>query len=188
MAIPQRIPEGKIRLTYKDYCLLPNDGKRYEVLDGELAMTPAPTPKHQDVSRNLERLLDQHVVAHDLGKVYDAPIDLILSETTVLQPDLLFLSKARLHFVTERAVEGPPDLVVEILSPATARTDRITKAQLYARYEGPHYWLVDPDERSLEAYELAEGSYRLAASFTGDAPFSPSLFPGLTIELRRLWP
>lgn len=187
MAVPQRIPEGKIRLTYEDYVLLPNDRNRYEILDGELSVTAAPSPKHQAVILNLLQFLDPFIRGHNLGRIYIAPIDLILEPTTVVQPDLLFLSHAHLGFVTDRGIEGPPDLIVEILSPATARADRVTKAQIYARSRVPHYWLVDPDEGSLEAYELSGESYQLVSRLTGQTNFAPSLFPGLTIDLSLLW-
>ena len=130
MSIPMRIPEGKIVLTYEDYVLLPNDHNRYEILEGELAVTPAPSTKHQTASGNLFILLAQHIKAHDLGKLFHAPIDLILASTSVLQPDLVFVSKDRQRIITEKAIEGVPDLVIEILSPSTSRTDRVTKAQI----------------------------------------------------------
>lgn len=131
---PQSIPPGKILLTYDDYCLLPNDGNRYEILDGELSVTPAPSTRHQTVLGNLHRLLASHVVASQLGKLFIAPTDLILAPITVVQPDLIFIANDRRHIVTERAIEGSPTLVIEILSPTTHRTDRVTKAQLYTKH------------------------------------------------------
>ena len=130
MSTPMRIPEGKIVLTYEDYALLPNDRNRHEILEGELTVTPAPSTKHQTASGNLFLLLADYIKQRDLGKLFHAPIDLILESTSILQPDLLFISKARQKIITERAVEGAPDLVIEILSPATSRIDRITKAQI----------------------------------------------------------
>jgi Uma2 family endonuclease len=183
----QSIPQGKIVLTYDDYCLLPNDRNRYEILDGELSVTPAPATKHQTALGNLYRFLANYVVANQLGKLFIAPTDLILAPTTVVQPDLIFIGTDRLHVVTERAIEGAPTLVVEILSPTTHQTDRVTKAQVYARYQIPHYWLIDPDQRTLEAYELARGHYNLVASAQDAEVFAPSLFPGLSIQLSDLW-
>jgi Uma2 family endonuclease len=183
----QSIPQGKIVLTYDDYCLLPNDRNRYEILDGELSVTPAPATKHQTALGNLYRFLANYVVANQLGKLFIAPTDLILAPTTVVQPDLIFIGTDRLHVVTERAIEGAPTLVVEILSPTTHQTDRVTKAQVYARYQIPHYWLIDPDQRTLEAYELARDHYNLVASAQDAEVFAPSLFPGLSIQLSDLW-
>ena len=170
MSIPMRIPEGKIILTYEDYAAIPNDGKRYEILEGELAVTPAPNLKHQTVSVNLIVLLSQHIREKDLGKLYHAPVDLILESTSILQPDLLFVAKARQGILTNRAVEGAPDLIVEILSPSTSRTDRVTKAQIYARHRVPAYWIVDPDQEIIDVYLLNGDSYRLAVTLQGDTP------------------
>jgi Uma2 family endonuclease len=187
MSIPMRIPEGKIVLTYDDYVELPNDGKRYEILEGELAVTPAPTPKHQNASVNLTAILSPHVKANDLGKLYHAPIDLILESTSVLQPDLLFVAKARLNIITGRGIEDAPDLVIEIVSPSTSRTDRITKAQLYARHKVPAYWIVDPEQETLEIYLLDADSYRLVASLQGDTPTSVPPFTDLKIAAKDIF-
>ena len=184
---PQSIPPGKILLTYDDYCLLPNDRNRYEILDGELSVTPAPATRHQTVLGNLYRFLANYVIANQPGKLFIAPTDLILAPTTVVQPDLIFIGNDRRHIVTERAIEGPPTLVIEILSPTTHRTDRVTKAQLYAKHNVPNYWLIDPDQRTLEAYKLVIDHYDLAASARDAEVFAPSLFPGLSIQLSDLW-
>jgi Uma2 family endonuclease len=181
MSTPMRIPEGKIVLTYEDYILLPNDRNRHEILEGELTVTPAPSTKHQIASGNLFVLLAHYIKQRDLGKLFHAPIDLILESTSVLQPDLLFVSRTRQSIITERAVEGAPDLVIEILSPATSRTDRITKAQIYARHRVQAYWIVDPELEIVEIYLLEADGYRLAATLQGKTPtFAP---PFLDLEV-----
>lgn len=185
---PDRIPPGRIRLTYDDYVGLPNDGKRYEILDGELFVTPAPTSRHQLVSINLEFVLLRHVREHRLGQIIDAPIDLILEPCTVAQPDILFIRAERGAIISERGIEGPPDLVVEILSPSSVRQDRTTKAALYARFGVPHYWILDPDARTFELYELEGDSYRLITKESDEATIRPALFPGLEIDLIEVWP
>jgi Uma2 family endonuclease len=184
---PQSIPQGKVVLTYDDYCLLPNDGNRYEILDGELSVTPAPTTRHQMVLGNLHRILANHILANQLGRLFIAPTDLILAPITVVQPDLIFIGNDRRDIITERAIEGRPTLVIEILSPTTHRTDRMTKAQLYAKHNVPNYWLIDPDQRTLEAYELVIDHYDLTASARDAEAFAPSVFPGLSIQLSDLW-
>jgi Uma2 family endonuclease len=181
------IPQGKIVLTYDDYCDLPNDRNRYEILDGELSVTPAPSTKHQRISGRLYLILAQHALANQLGDVYAAPTDLILAPTTVVQPDLIFIGNDRGGIVTERAIEGPPSLVIEILSVTTRRTDRQTKAHLYAKHGVSHYWLIDPDQQSIEAYELSGDQYNLAVKAQNAEPFNPTLFPGLSIALADLW-
>jgi Uma2 family endonuclease len=166
---------------------LPHDRNRYEILDGELSVTPAPSTKHQRISSQLHRILANHIEANQLGSIYAALTDLILAPVTVVQPDLIFIGNDRRHIVTERAIEGAPNLLIEILSPATHRTDRFTKAQLYAKHQIPHYWLVDSDQRTLEAYELVIDHYDLIASARDAGVFAPSVFPGLSIKLSDLW-
>ena len=187
MSAPMHIPEGKIVLTYDDYVALPNDLNRYEILEGELSVTPAPSTKHQMASRNLVIRLGNHIAERELGSLFDAPIDLILESTTVLQPDLLFVSKARQNIVTERAIEGAPDLVIEILSPSTSRNDRVTKAQIYARHKIPVYWIVDTDQEKIEIYLLEENGYRLAVTLQGESQMAGPPFDKLEMVARELF-
>ncbi len=187
MSIPMTISEGKIIFTYEDYAAIPNDGNRYEILEGELAVTPAPNLKHQTVSINLIVLLSQHIRKKDLGKLYHATVDLILESTSILQPDLLFVAKARQSILTNRAIEGAPDLIVEILSPSTSRTDRVTKAHIYARHRVPAYWIVDPEQEAVEVYLLNADSYRLAATLQGDAPMSMPPFTNFTLAAKDIF-
>lgn len=187
MAKPMRIPEGKIVLTYDDYVELPNDGNRYEILEGELAVTPVPRPEHQEASVALTSILSRHIKTHDLGKLYHAPIDLILESSSVLQPDLLFVSKARQQIITDKAIEGVPDLVIEILSPSTTRRDRITKAQIYTRHKVPAYWLVDPQAKSMEIYLLTSDTYRLVATLQGDTPQAVPPFDNLSLSAKEIF-
>lgn len=175
-------------LTYKDYEALPADGRRYEIHEGELAVTPAPSPDHQRISSALNTILKAHVLAHRLGEVFYAPVDVILDETTVVQPDLVYVDPPRLGLVTARGIEGPPALVVEILSPSTALLDRSAKRQLYGRHGVPHYWLVDPETRTVEALTLAEGAYRVAVRASGAAPVALPPFPDLALVPAALWP
>jgi len=187
MSTPMRIPEGKISLTYEDYVLLPNDRNRYEILEGELSVTPAPSTKHQTVSGNLFKALARHVDERHLGSLFYAPVDLILEPTSVLQPDLLFVSSARRSIITERAVEGAPDLVVEIVSPTTSRNDRVTKAQVYARHSVPVYWIIDPEQETIEIYLIEAGGYHLAATLQGDQPMPAPPFVDFKIAAKSLF-
>jgi Uma2 family endonuclease len=187
MSTPMHIPQGKIILTYEDYVLLPNDRNRYEILEGELTVTPASSTKHQTASVNLLVLLSQYIKERDLGKLFHAPIDLILEASSVLQPDLLFVTKARQHIMTERAIEGAPDLVIEILSPTTSRTDRVTKAQIYARHSVPAYWIVDPEQEAIEIYLLEADGYRLAVTLQGKTPMFAPPFKELEIAAEDVF-
>jgi Uma2 family endonuclease len=175
-------------LTYRDYEALPDDGRRYELHDGELSVTPAPGTRHQRISSALNSILKAHVAARGLGEVLYAPVDVVLSDSTIVQPDLVYLDPTRAHLVSERGIEGPPTLAVEIVSPSTTSIDRSTKRQLYRRFGVPHYWIVDPEARTVEAYRLAEGDYRLAARASGDTPVSLPPFPDLAFAPASLWP
>lgn len=173
-------------LTYRDYEALPNDGRRYEIHDGELSVTPAPSPSHQRFSRELFVVLNAYVRDHRIGEVFYAPIDVILADTSIVQPDIVYLANDRRVAVSSRGIEGPPTLAIEIVSPSSAVIDRHTKLQIYERHGVPYYWIGDPEGRSLEAYELAGGAYRTAARATGDDTFSALPFPDLVIDLRSL--
>jgi Uma2 family endonuclease len=181
---PQPLPG---HWTYEDYCAIPEDGRRYEVIEGELYVAPSPTPAHQRASTRLTSFLVIHVLENDLGEVFAAPLDVVLSVSSIVQPDILFISKARLSIITGRNIAEAPDLVVEILSPGTQRYDRNVKQQTYAAYGVRWLWLLDPLRRTIEGYELREGAYVLTQQRSGDETFSPSLFPGLTINLALLW-
>ena len=177
----------RIILTYKDYAALPADGHRYEIHEGELSVTPAPSPQHQRILRNLHDLVWQHVKTRGLGEVLFAPLDCILSETTIVQPDLVYLDNARLAALSPRGIEGPPTLVVEILSPTTTLIDRSTKLQLYARHGVPYYWIVDPEARTIEAYRLSGGGYQLAGQAVRTQPVSLPPFSDLTLVPASLF-
>ncbi len=181
------IGSGPGTLTYEDYCALPDDGLRYEVIEGFLFSEPSPRRAHQQAAANLHLILGPHVREHGLGQVFIAPFDVILDRRTVVVPDLVFVARERAGIVTERAVEGAPDLIIEILSPRTARRDRVAKLNAYARRGVRHYWVVDPEARTLEAFELVQGAYRLEAAVGGDDALRPGLFPGLVISLPELW-
>src|SRR5216117_1042045 len=159
----------RIILTYRDYEALPADGRRYELHVGELFA-----------------LLRQHVNEHGLGEVFVSPLDCILSDTTVVQPDVVYVESARLSLVSARGIEGPPTLAVEILSPSTLAVDRGVKLQLYARYRVPYYWIVEPGVRSVEAYALSGGAFHLAARLGGADRGSLPPFSDLTIDESAL--
>jgi len=172
---------SKVVMTYRDYAALPDDGKRYELYDGELIELTSPTLRHQRAIGRLYRTLDEHVQRHALGEILLAPFDVILSDMTVFQPDILFIDRACLGVLAEHGVEGSPTLAVEVLSPSTASRDRGRKRALYARHGVPYLWLVDPVPGAIEAYVLEGHDYRLGARASGDA--SVSLPPFLDLAL-----
>ena len=149
-------------------------------------MTPSPTSRHQKTLATLQFLLDSHIRSQKLGTLLAAPMDVVLAETSVVQPDLLFISRARQQIIMEPYVDGPPDLVVEILSPSTAAIDRGGKMRLYAKYGIPHYWIVDADRPVLEIYELQGNTYELRTRFVETETAECRLFPGLRISMTEL--
>lgn len=174
-------------LTYQDYAALPDDGRRYEIHEGELSVTPAPGSKHQIVSMRLGAALHARVEARHVGIVVAAPFDVILSDRTIVQPDIVFVATDRVGRISERGLEGAPTLAVEILSASTRETDRNAKLRLYAGYGVPWYWIVDPDARVVEVYRLEAGSYILTKRIEGDEPLSAEPFPDLALAPTALW-
>lgn len=177
----------RVVLTYHDYAALPNDGRRYEIHDGELSVTPAPGLKHQELLGNLFVALHLHVAARGLGKIFVAPVDVILSDTSIVQPDIVFVATDHQGRMSDRGIEGAPTLAIEVLSPSTRTIDRHTKMQLYARHGIPWYWLVDPDARTVEVFALEAESYALRKRAEADEPLRADPFPDLLIPLTPLW-
>ena len=177
---------ARIKFTYEDYRSTPED-KRYELLDGELVMTAALRRAHQRTEMKLMVRLGDYVEENDLGEVYSAPFDVVLSDTDVVQPDLLFVSKERLHIINDDNVRGAPDLVIEILSPSTASIDRNFKRALYARHGVSEYWLVDTDARNITVMFLSEQGYEIAGIYgEGQTLTSPTL-EGFTLDLSEIF-
>ena len=179
-------PNPAIKFTYQDYINTPDD-KRYELIDGELILAPAPRRDHQTVEVRLGSRLHLFVDENELGVVYFAPRDVVFSDTNIVQPDLLFISNERMHIDTEAEVWGGPDLVVEILSPSTEARDRTVKRALYARHGVNEYWLVDPDARTMAVLLLGEQGFEPVATYgEGDTLISPTL-PGFSILVDEVF-
>jgi len=186
MAIGERVERAV--LTYEHYLELPNDGRRYEIIDGELYVSAAPSIRHQRASVMLTTALSVHARTNRLGEVFAAPTDVLLANTSIVQPDILYVSRARRGIITPANIQGAPDLVVEIISPASTRTDKETKRDLYARYGVAAYWLLDPIEEWMQGYQLGDdGLYVLTATARGAETFAAPPFPDLTIQLAALW-
>lgn len=177
----------RVVLTYSDYAALPADGRRYEIHAGELSVTPAPGTKHQRVIGRLFVALQTFVGGAGRGEVFIAPIDVILSDTTIVQPDIVWIAPDRVDVISARGIEGAPTLAVEIISPSTTAIDRTTKRQLYARHRILWYWIVDPEARTVEIYELIESEYALHARGTGDTSIQAEPFADLTLSLASIW-
>lgn len=179
----------KVKFTYEDYLLFPDDGKRHELIDGERYMTPAPSTKHQRISLNLAITIGTYVKQHKIGKVFDAPCDVILSDLDVVQPDLLFVSSARASIITEKNIQGAPDLVVEILSEGTRKTDEIIKRKLYEGHGIPEYWIVDPELETVKVYRMSAQGYIRSAelSLESNSTLTTPLLADLRIPLSEIF-
>ncbi len=174
------------RLTYDDFCLLPEDGKRREIIEGELFVTPSPQTPHQRAVMRLSIRLGYFVERHKLGELFSAPFDVVFSEFDVVEPDLLYISNARAGVLTSKNVQGAPDLVVEVLSESTARVDRSIKLKLYGRFGLHEYWIIDPNGPSAEIYRRGEEGLDLTANLSAADALSSPLFPGFSVPLREL--
>jgi Uma2 family endonuclease len=175
----------KTKLEYSDYAEIPSDGKRYELLEGDLQVTPAPSPLHQRVSKRLQRMLEEYFEKTGRGEVFDAPIDVILTKQDVVQPDLVLVLNP--EQVSKRGIEGTPFLLVEVLSPSTTNYDRTSKAQRYAALGVSHYWIVDPEAQQLECYRATEGQFELVVQAEKSATLIHPDWPDLPLPLAILW-
>ena len=177
---------ASLRFTYDDYLLLSED-RRYEIIDGDLFMTPAPTPYHQLVSANLGSALRDFVLERQFGRVLYAPCDVVLSATDIVQPDILFVAADRLSIIGEKYISEAPDLVVEVLSPATALRDQNLKTKLYARFGVRELWIADPERKTVEVLVNAGNGFRRESLFDADDTLRSPLLPGLEIPIAEVF-
>ena len=182
MATQRRI----VKFTYEDYKHTPED-KRYELLDGDLIMVPAPRTVHQRNSRDIGLPLVMFVDEKELGEVFLAPTDVVLSETDVVQPDILFVSRERSHIINELNIRGAPDLVIEVLSPSTAQRDRTLKRTLYALHGVPEYWQADSDAKNVLVLTLEDGEYKVAGIYGEGQTLVSPLLQGFTLEIDKVF-
>lgn len=174
------------RVSYADLERMPDDGRRFEIIDGELIdVSASPSPLHQRASKRLQRQLEAYFESGGRGEVFDAPLDVILNPYDVFEPDIIVVTDR--DQVSRRAIEGAPAVVVEVLSPSTVKYDRVKKGNRYAALGLRHYWILDPAVRRLECFRCEGGSYVLAVAVEGDASLTHPDFPGLTIDLAAIW-
>jgi len=150
-------------------------------------MSPSPSFYHQKILLRLSTSIDTYLEDHPIGTAVFSPCDVRLDESTVYLPDLFFVRNNNPRVVIDRTVSGPPDLVVEILSPSNFREDRIPKRAAYARAGVEEMWIIDPEARQIEVYMLAQGLDVAPMIVREPDSFSPAIFPGLTIETTRLF-
>jgi len=179
-----------VKLTYDDFVLFPDDGKRHELIDGEHYVTPSPNTRHQRVAFNLTMLIGGWLETHAVGRLFFAPYDVVLSDFDVVEPDLLYMSAARASDVlTPKHARGAPDLAIEISSPGTRGRDETIKRTLYERAGVLEYWIVDPEIDVVRIYRRAEERFGRPIELSreaGDVVATP-LLPGLEIPLAGVF-
>ena len=189
---PSRTRDGSpgVKLTYDDFVLFPDDGKRHELIDGEHYVTPSPNSKHQTVLLNLTLLIGNWLDNHPVGKLFLAAFDVVFSQFDVVEPDLLYLSNARAtEVLTPLNVKGTPELVVEIGSPGTRKRDEPIKRRLYERSGVTEYWIVDPQIEIIRVWKRAEDAFArpIEVSRESGDVLTAALLPGLEVPLAKIF-
>jgi len=187
---PANPSASRVKLTYDDFMLFPDDGRRHELIDGEHYVTPSPNIGHQEMLGRLHLLIGNWLVAHPIGRVYFAPLDVVFSSFDVVEPDLLYMSNERAaEIITPMHVHGVPELVVEIGSKGTRRRDETIKRRLYERSGVSEYWFVDPEVDVVRVYRREGGQFSRAIELSREAGdvLTTSLLPGLDLELSRIF-
>jgi Uma2 family endonuclease len=173
------------RWNYEEYCRLDSD-ERFEIIDGELLMAPAPDTWHQSWIGDIYSILRDYVIRHKAGKVLTAPLDVVLDPENTVQPDIAFIAAPNLSIIQRRAIFGVPDLMVEVVSPSSERRDRYDKKKLYARFGVKEYWIGDPANRSLEILTLKQGHFELHDSAEDKGKLTSIVLPGLEFDIAGI--
>jgi Uma2 family endonuclease len=174
-------------LTVENYKLLPETGPRYQLIQGDLYMAPAPNRFHQEISRNLQFELHSYLKRNPIGKLFDAPFDVYLDEMNVFQPDIIIVLDGRLGILTEDGAEGAPNLVIEILSPKTRRLDLVNKKQEYARAGVEELWIIDPEPRTITIHQFASDGVEKIRQIVQEEMLSTELLPGFSLVVATLF-
>ena len=181
----------RVKLTYDDFLLFPDDGKRHELIDGEHYMTPSPNTTHQRIVGNLHWLIRSHLEIHPAGEVFVAPFDVVFTNFDIVEPDLLYVSRSRAgDILTPMHVKGAPDLVVEVASKKTRRRDEMIKRRLYERSNVTEYWVVDPEINVIRVYRRTGDRFDRAIELSLESAdvLTTPLLPGLEMPLHRVFP
>ena len=179
--------EVDTRITYEELRQFPDDGRRYELIHGEVHVAPSPNTKHQLSLLHPTASLDRYLSNNRLGMIFFAPMDVRLAADSAVQPDLIFISSARTGIILENYIDGAPDLVVEILSPSSATYDRASKLALYSEMGVPWVWLLDPQVKTVEMLKLEGTKYLVDSILAGPQVLTSGLFPGWQLPLDELF-
>jgi Uma2 family endonuclease len=174
-------------VTRHDYQEMPEGPPYFQVIEGDLVMSPSPQMFHQEIAGRIHSLILRFLEKHPIGEVFISPLDVFLSDVNVYQPDVIFVSNARRSILTEHGLEGAPDLVVEVLSPGMARFDRGSKRKIYARTGVKELWIVDPQVKSIQVYQLTKNAETPAATLDADSVFRSPLLPRLRIKAAAIF-
>lgn len=178
------------RLTYEDFLLFPDDGRRHELIDGEHYVTPSPNTRHQRLSMRLTKAFLDHLESHPVGELFVAPFDVVMSLFDVVEPDLLLIAADQAHLLTRKHFRGAPALVIEIVSPGTRHRDRRLKRDLYSRAGVQEYWMVDPKASVIAVFRRGKaGDLPLAATLHASAndTLTSPLLPAFSLDLAHLF-
>jgi Uma2 family endonuclease len=173
-------------LTVEDYRLLPETGPRYQLIEGDLFMAPAPNRFHQDIALNVAVILYRYLEKKPIGSVYTAPFDVYLDEINAVQPDVVFVAKGN-EILTPQGAAGVPDFVVEVLSPKTAHLDKKSKRRVYARSGVTELWIIDPDAEKIHIYLLQKDAEKPAHTYNARDSFTSATFPGLKFKASAIF-
>ena len=178
------------RLTYDDFVRLPDDGKRYEIIDGELYVNAAPVPQHQRIVRKLLVRLDRYFEEHGGGEAFPSPIDVRFDDHNVVEPDIIVIKSERASIVGPKNVQGAPHLIVEVLSDGSRRVDEIKKRKLYEQFGVDEYWIVDGELELVKIYRRTASGFERVAEIDTDAggSITTPLLPGFAMDIHELLP
>ncbi len=180
------LEKSKKVYTYQDYEKLP-EGAPYQLIGGQLIKTPSLVPYHQDIVRKISIKLSSFIEEKRIGKIYISPLDVCFSDTEIYQPDIIFISKERLHIIGEKNIEGPPDLIIEILSPATAYYDLRVKKDTYEKTGVKEYWIVDPIQHIIEVFQNKNGKFEIIQSVRTEGVVNSVIIPEFNLEAKEIF-
>jgi len=181
------VPDRLGVFTYEDYIQLPDNGKRYEIIDGELYMIPAPSLGHQRTIRRFLYAIEDFLQDNPVGEVFPAPTDVIFSDINILQPDIVFIGKERFAILTRENIQGAPDLVIEVLSTGTQKRDRTLKLNIYSKFGVPEYWMANHDRATVEIWRRKGKKLVFQATLDKTQILTTPLLPGLEIKLEKIF-